>query len=158
MGGKEIADLLSGISLGTFILWLLAIVTIISTICAVTIKLYKVFTKYRNAKDENEKIKNASAEHDKKIDKLGEKIDKMCDEMEQQRQINYKQVRYDIVHTCDDAISSGQISASKYKSLMEMYDEYVIVFADLKPNGYVHKLIDRVNDPKQVKITGQLDE
>ena len=88
MGGTQLSELLSGISLGTLVLWITAIGAIMSAICAVAIKFYKVFTLYRNAKDENEKLKNDSAKHAEKIDILGEKIDRMCDEIEQQRKIN----------------------------------------------------------------------
>ena len=46
-------------------------------------------------------------------------------EIEKQRQINYKQVRCQIVQTSEEAISAGKISAAKFKSLMEMLvDEF----------------------------------
>ena len=158
MDTKSVWDLLSGISIGTIIAWVIVIGTIITVLCTGTVKLYKVFTKYREVKDENEKYKAASERHEKKIDEVCDKIDKIFNEVELQRQINYKQVRHSIVRTCDEAIRTGQISANKHKALIEMYDEYVTVFADLKPNGYVHNMINRVNDPAQVKIVGQIDE
>lgn len=158
MDTKSVWDLLSGIPIGTIVGWIIVIATIITILCTGTVKLYKAFTKYREIKDENEKYKTASERHEKKIDDMCVKIDKIFDEVELQRQINYKQVRHSIVRTCDEAIRTKQISANKYKSLMEMYEEYITVFADLKPNGYVHKMIDRVSDPDHVTIIGQLDE
>jgi len=158
MDTKSVWDFLSGISIGTIIAWVTVIGAIITILCTGTVKLYKWFTKYREVKDENERYKQASERHEQKIDEMCEKIDKIFNEVELQRQINYKQVRHSIVRTCDEAIRTGQISANKYKSLMEMYEEYITVFADLKPNGYVHKMVDRVSDPHQVEIIGQLDE
>jgi len=158
MDTKSVWDFLSGISIGTIIAWIAVIGAIITFLCTGTVKLYKWFTKYKEMKDENERFKNTLQGNSEKIDEMCETINKIYDEFEAQKQINYKQVRHSIVRTCDEAIRTERISANKYKSLMEMYEEYITVFADLKPNGYVHKMIDRVSDPNQVTIIGQLDE
>lgn len=155
---QTVWDFLSNIPIGTIVAWVIVICAIIGFLCGLAVKLYKVFSKYREVKDENEKFKQASKTHDEKIDKLSEKLDKVYSEIEMQKQMNYKQIRHSIVRACDEAIRTKRISPSKYKSLMEMYDEYVIVFADMKPNGYVHKLVDRVSDPNEVTIIGKLDE
>lgn len=151
-------ELLSGISVGQAIIFFSSLIAIIAAFCTATLKIYKLFDKYRTAKEENEKIKKASEDHEAKFEAFGKKLDKVLDEIEKQRQINYKQVRYEIVQTCDDAISCGKISASKFKSLMEMYDEYVETFKELKPNGYVHALVEKVQDSSIVEIVGRIDE
>ena len=158
MDTKSIWDLLSSIPVGVIVAWIVVICAIITALCTGTIKLYKLFSKYREAKDRNEQYKKASKEHEEKLEEVSQKLDKIYEEIEKQRLINYKQVRFSIVHTCNEAISEGKITASKYKSLMEMYDEYITVFADMKPNGYVHKLVQKVDDPDYVKIVGKLEE
>lgn len=150
-------ELLSGISVGQAIIFFSSLIAIIAAFCTATLKIYKLFDKYRNAKEENERIKKASEEHEAKFEEFGKKLDTLVDEIEKQRKINYKQVRYEIVLTCEDAISCGRISANKLRSLMEMYDEYTRVFADLHPNGYVHTLMTRVQDPTVVEIVGKSD-
>ena len=150
-------ELLSGISVGHAILWISTAIAIITAFCTATLKIYKLFDKYRNTKEDNERIKKTSEEHDIKFKEFGEKLDKIVSEIEKQRQINYKQVRCQIVQTSEEAISAGKISAAKFKSLMEMYEEYTEVFSDLKPNGYVHALVDRVNDSSFVEIIGRVE-
>jgi DNA-binding transcriptional regulator YhcF (GntR family) len=158
MDTKSVWDLLSGISIGTIVAWVIVIVAIVTCLCTGTVKLYKAFAKYREVKDTNEKYKNTINRTSEKLDEVCETIDKLYSEFEQQRLINYKKTRYSIVKTCDEALRKGEISANKYKSLIEMYEEYCKVFADMKPNGYVHNMIERVEDPQQVKIVGKLDE
>lgn len=155
---QSVWDVLSSIPIGTIVAWVIVICAIIGFLCAGVIKLYKAFSKYRELKDENEKYKIASRQHEDKLNEMSEKMDKLLDAFELQRQINYKQVRLSIVRTCNEALNDGKISATKHKALIEMYDEYCVVFADMKPNGYVHGLIDMVNDGNRVKIVGKVEE
>lgn len=156
--GKSIIELLSSISFGDVVLWLIVITFFISAICTATIKLYKGFTKYRDLKDENERYKIATESNTKSLSKVEKTLDSIVNTLNEQKVFNYKQARCSIVHTCDEALDKGEISASKYKSLMEMYDEYTIVFSDMHPNGYVKGLVTKINDPTLVKIVGTLNE
>lgn len=155
---QGIWDFLSGIPIGTVAAWIIVICSIIGFLCAVTIKLYKAFEKYKEVKDLNEKYKNTLEQQGEQLTEISGKVDKLLDCLEVQRQINYKQVRLSIVRNCNEAIDKGEISASQHKSLMEMYDEYTVAFADMKPNGYVHQLVTMVNDNDRVKIIGKIEE
>lgn len=158
MDTKQLIEWLSSISLGTFIAWIIAVGVLLTAICAGTIKLYKLFTKYREAKEKNEKYEKLAEENKNDISDLSKKLDKIFSIVDEQKKLNYKQTRDSLVQACDIALSEGTISASRYRSLMEMYDEYNEVFKDMHPNGYVKKLVERVCDPTQVKIIGTLDD
>ena len=83
------------------------------------------------------------------IDDTLQEIKKSLDE---QKEVNLKQIRHTIVHTCEDALDKGEISINKLRSLEEMYDEYVKIF---QGNGYVKTLVIRV---RKLKIVGKIDE
>jgi hypothetical protein len=72
--------------------------------------------------------------------------------LDEQKEVNLKQIRHTIVHTCEDALEKGEISINKLRSLEEMYDEYVDIFHG---NGYVKTLVMRV---RKLKIVGKLDD
>ena len=72
--------------------------------------------------------------------------------LDEQKEVNLKQVRYNIVHACDDAISAGAISAGKLRSIEEMYEEYTSIFHG---NGYVKTMVLKA---RQLPISRQLDE
>jgi len=55
---QSVWEFLSGIPIGTIVAWVIVICAIISALCAGTIKLYKIFTKYKEAKDKDEKQQN----------------------------------------------------------------------------------------------------
>lgn len=158
MDTQSVWEILAQIPIGTIVAWVVVIAAIIAALCTGIFKTYKAFSKYRELKEENERYRKLVEYNSETLKKIDEKFDKMNKQFEAQRKINYKQVRFDIIRTCVEAINTGQISANKYKSLIEMYDEYVEVFSDMKPNGYVHNQINRVKDPQQVKIVGTLDE
>lgn len=152
MDTKSVWDLLSGIPVGTIVAWIVVICAIIAALCTGTIKLYKIFTKYKEMKDKDKKQTEIIESHDatlKAIDSTLQSIQKSLDE---QKDVNLKQIRHTIVHTCEDALEKGEISINKLRSLEEMYEEYVDVFHG---NGYVKTLVMRV---RKLKIVGKLDD
>lgn len=152
MDTKSVWDLLSGIPVGTIVAWIVVICAIIAALCTGTIKLYKIFTKYKEMKDKDKKQTEIIESHDatlKAIDSTLQSIQKSLDE---QKDVNLKQIRHTIIHTCEDALEKGEISINKLRSLEEMYEEYVDVFHG---NGYVKTLVMRV---RKLKIVGKLDD
>ena len=81
-----------------------------------------------------------------------EQLANIKDALDVQKEVNLKQVRYQIVHTCDDAINAGYITAGKLKSVEELYDEYTGIFHG---NGYVKTLMEKT---RELDIRGKLDE
>lgn len=153
MDTQSVWQLLSGISVGQVVAWVVALATIVTSICTGTIKLYKVFTKYKEAKDKDETQREIIEAHDQTLRDIQTALSSIQKSLDEQKEVNLKQVRYTIVHTCEDAIDRGEISINKLRSLEEMYEEYIDIFHG---NGYVKTLITRVR--KEAKIVGKTDE
>jgi len=149
---QSVWEFLSGIPIGTIVAWVIVICAIISALCAGTIKLYKIFTKYKEAKDKDEKQQKVIESHDETLKEIEKSLIAIQKSLAEQKEVNLKQIRHTIVHTCEDALDKGEISINKLRSLEEMYDEYVEIFHG---NGYVKTLVTRV---RKLKIIGKLDD
>lgn len=152
MDNQSAIDTLSSISVGQIIAWFSVISAIITAICTGTIKLYKVFAKYREAKDKNEKQEKVIESHETTLKEIDKTLQEIKKSLEEQKDVNLKQVRHTIVHTCEDALDRGEISINKLRSLEEMYEEYIDIFHG---NGYVKTLVEKV---RQLKVVGKVDD
>ena len=70
MDTQPVWDSLSSFSVGQVVAWIIVIGTILSALCAGTIKLYKVFTKYRDMKDKEQKQETIIATHDNTLNEI----------------------------------------------------------------------------------------
>jgi hypothetical protein len=62
--------------------------------------------------------------------------------LNEQREVNYKQLKYFIVSGCIEAINiKGYVTSEQLKSLEEMFEEYEHIYHG---NGYVKGLMIRV--------------
>lgn len=152
MDAKPFWEFVSSIPFGVIVAWVLGIATIIALLCIGTVKLYKFFLKYKEAKDKEEKQEQIIEEHDKTLRDIDNTLKGIKKSLDEQKEVNLKQIRHTIIHTCEDALDKGEISINKLRSLEEMYDEYVDVFHG---NGYVKTLVTRV---RKLKIVGKLDD
>ena len=152
MDNSSAVEALSSITVGQIIAWFSVITAIITAICTGTIKMYKLFTKYREAKDRHEKQDEIIKSHDATLKEIDATLQVIRKSLEEQKDVNLKQVRHTIVHTCEDALDRGEISINKLRSLEEMYEEYTDVFHG---NGYVKTLVEKV---RQLKVVGKLDD
>lgn len=103
-------------------------------------------------KDKEHKQEKIIENHGKTLRDIDSTLQEIKKSLDEQKEVNLKQSRHTIVHTCEDALDKGEISINKLRSLEEMYDEYVEIFHG---NGYVKTLISRV---RKLKIVGKLDE
>lgn len=149
MDTQPVWDSLSGFSVGQVVAWIVVIGAILSALCAGTIKLYKVFTKYRDMKDKEEKQETIIKTHDKTLNEIKDSLQDIKNSLNEQKDVNLKQLRHTIVQTCEDCLEKGEISINRLRSLEEMYSEYVDVF---HANGYVKILVERV---RTLKIVGR---
>lgn len=149
MDTQPIWDSLSSISIGEIMAWIVVACTIISALCAVTIKLYKIFTKYKEMKDREEKQETIIETHDKTLSEIKDSLEEIKKSLVEQKDVNLRQTRHTIVHTCEECLERGEISINKLRSLEEMYSEYVEVFHG---NGYVKTLVERT---RHLKIVGK---
>lgn len=149
MDTQLVWDSLSSFSVGQVVAWIVVIGTISSALCAGTIKLYKVFTKYRDMKDKEQKQETIIGTHDKTLIEIKDSLQDIKNSLNEQKDVNLKQLRHIIVQTCEDCLEKGEISINRLRSLEEMYSEYVDVF---HANGYVKILVERV---RTLKIVGR---
>ena len=149
MDTQPILDSLSSFSVGQVVAWIVVIGTILSALCAGTIKLYKVFTKYRDMKDKEQKQETIIETHDKTLNEIKDSLQDIKNSLNEQKDVNLKQLRHTIVQTCEDCLEKGEISINRLRSLEEMYSEYVDVF---HANAYVKILVERV---RTLKIVGR---
>lgn len=143
--------MLANIKTGTLVAWAVVIIAILTVVFKGIAKLYVVFVKYKNLKDDNEKQTQMLQEHDETLKQINESLKKINECLEEQKDVNLKQIRHTIVHTCYDAIAAKEIQIGKLKSLEEMYDEYINVF---NGNSYVTGLVERA---RKLPIVGTLD-
>ena len=152
MDTQSIWDLLSSIPIGTIVAWIVVICAIITVLCTGAIKLYKVFTKYKEMKDKDLKQTEVIINHDNTLREIEKSLQSINKSLKEQKEVNLKQIRHTIVHTCEEALEKGEISINKFRSLEEMYEEYVEIFHG---NGYVKTLMERV---RKLPIVGKLDD
>lgn len=141
METQSIIEDLAMVPVGTIIAWVTVIAGILASVSAITVKLYKVFIKYKKRADENEEQRNEIKAHAEALEEIKVALASIQAALGEQRDVNLKQIRYSIVCACDKAISEEKISAGSLKSLMDLYSEYTDVFHG---NGYVKALVDKV--------------
>lgn len=146
---NEAWSFLSTLSIGTVLAWTSVIGAIIAGICTAAIKLYSVFEKYKKSKDKIAKQEEVIAQHNEAFAEIRAQLKSISEALNDQKEVNLKQVRHTIVHTCEDALERGEMSTNKLQSLEEMYEEYTNLFHG---NGYVKTLMTRVR--KEVRIIG----
>lgn len=149
---KPVWEVLLNIPVGSLVTWVVVISAIITGIVTGTIKLYKAFSKVQALREANADKTETLQKHEEAMTQICEQLAKIKDALDEQKEVNLKQVRYQIVHTCDDSLADGYITAGKLKSLEELYEEYTGIFHG---NGYVKVLVEKV---RQLDVRGRLDE
>lgn len=137
--------LLSSITVGKLVGWIIVIFTIFAAFGAGIIKLYKVFTKYKELKDKDET-------RNKDIQELKEITAEITQQLKEQKNVNYKQLRYNIINLCDEANANGYITASKLQILEEDMEDYEEIY---NGNGFVKSQVIKV---RQLPVRGGLYE
>ena len=164
MDTNSVWELLSSISIGTVVAWVTVICAIIGVICTGTIKLYKIFTKYKNVKDEENELRTNVANHEEQLIEIKQQLEAMNQNISQQfsdikgtlneqRGTKIKELRHSIPDSGERALSDGKITVRQWTSLHEMCDEYINKY---NQNSYVLSLMNKVD--RDVTIIGRLDE
>ncbi len=152
MDTQPVWETILNIPIGTIVAWITVIAAIITAIITTTIKFYKVFSKVKALRDADLEKAEKLQKHDELMGVIEERLARIQSALDEQKEVNLKQVRYQIVHTCDEALSLGYISAGKLKSLEEIYEEYTNVFHG---NGYVATMMQKV---RELEVRGGLYE
>ena len=116
MDTKSVWEFLAKIPIGTIVAWGSVIIAIIAIVGRFAVKLFGIYKKYSEVVDENNRQKRTIELHETVLDEIKDSLDEIKESLDEQKGVNLRQLRYTIVHTCDEAISSGEISAGKLKS------------------------------------------
>ena len=178
MDTQSVWDTLSAIPIGTVVAWISVIAAIVSTVWFVILKLFKVFTRYRNMKDENDRqtqllvaheellseVKNELekingsihndilAQHEDLIVEVKDELVRISDSLDKQKDINFEYLKHNIVCACRRALDKGLITAEELQSLEDMYKQYVEIF---NGNGYVKTMMEKV---RALPVIGHIEE
>ena len=152
MDEASVWAMLSAIPIGTVVAWIAVIGAILVALGVGIVKLYRLFTKYRELKDKDKEQKQKIDEYGEALLEIRANMADMKDKLDEQSHVNLKQVRYSIIQICDNALADGQISAWKLRLLTELYDEYIGVF---HANGYIKEIVERT---LELPIVGKLDD
>ena len=149
---QTIWQFLYGIPIGQIVSWLIVIGAIMSSVCGITIKAYKIFEKYKEAKEKDERQQKIIESHDETLKNISSALNEIKTSLEIQKDVNLKQIRHTLVSACEEALNKGEITTNGMRSLEEIYDEYVKVF---NGNGYVKTLMLRV---RKLRTSGKFDD
>lgn len=161
---ESIWQFLGDIPIGTVISWCIVIFAIIGAICALAIKLYKVFDKYQKIRDENEHLKATVEEHDNQLVSIRKEMKEMKEDIvnelkkirqsqEESRETKIKELRHSIITSGEKAIADKNMTIRQWKSLHDMANEYIHKY---NQNSYAKSLVEKVD--RDVEVIGQLDE
>ena len=148
MTQNDVIELLSSISIGTIIAWIVA-----TAIGVCFIKLYKLFEKTHIVKEENNDLKQMVKDHDEAMKEIRQELSDIKETLAEQDKTTLKSMRHDIIKTAESAIVRGTISIREYRSLYELYEDY---HDERHGNGYVTSLMKKLDC--NVRIIGKLDE
>lgn len=156
MDTNSVWSLLSEIPIGTIVAWVIVIATIVGVFCTGAIKLYKLFTKYREMKDESNELKETVQRLDGQFGNIVEKLDKVIEKLDEQDAQSRIELRHSIVRAGEEALINGSITIRQFKALHEMYSTYHKPDKNGKVgNGYVTTLMEKVD---KLPIVGRLNE
>lgn len=141
MGAESAWEALSQMPVGRVVAWILLIIAIVGGICTATVKLYKLFERYKKLKDSNDNAVRLIAEHDNALVAIKTELQKINARLDKQDETTMSQLSHSIVVSAERAIREEKITFSELKSLTGMYKEYRDVFHG---NGYIKALMDMV--------------
>lgn len=164
MDTNSVWELLSSISIGTVVAWIMVICAIIGVICTGAIKLYKVFTKYKNVRDENETMKQNVEKHEERLKELqdqlvgisqniNEQFSEIKNTLNENRDTKIKELRHNITVSGEKALVDKELTVRQWSSLHEMFEDYTHKYHQ---NSYVASLMTKVD--RDVAVIGRLDE
>ena len=151
MKTNDVVAILSSIPIGTIIAWITVIGGILTGICAGTIKLYKLFEKTHEMKEENEEFIRLVKAHDEQLQAIKQSIDVIQDTLDRREKSEIKRLRYSLIRAMEEYVSKGEITIRQLMSLEESFEDY----HNHNGNGYVTTMMRKV---RALPVKGKLDE
>lgn len=140
MDTESVIDVLAGISVGTVISWAAVFIMITTAISTFAIKVYKLFDKYRDKKDEADRYRAELNQFKEQLNGLAQTIRIITDDLERRKESDLKQLRFSIVQTCETALHNREITIAQLQLIEELYDDYDHVW---HKNGYVKTVVNK---------------
>ena len=151
MESQNIIQQLSAIPVGTIVAWITVLASIIGVASASTIKLYKIFEKAHDTKEENEEFRKLVKNHEAEIESIKEILLNIQNKLNENDRLELKNLRHKIVHAAEEYIANGKITIRQLKALEELFEEY----HKRNGNSYVSTLMQKV---RLLPVIGKLDE
>ena len=150
----ELLKYLSQFSAASALEFLIGVALILSAIATVSIKGYKIFEKFRQAKNDEEARRDKLEEVCKAVKELKDDQDLFIETSkkihENSRIIDTIQMRHSLVQDCEAILRRKRVSKSHLRSIEELYGVYSGV---LNANGYVTDLVNEVRElRKQIDL------
>lgn len=152
---QQAIDTLAAIPVGTLISWIALGSIIICGFCAAAIKAYKFFEKFKQVKDDKEKLQQTVKAHENKLAEVDTKLTTIINMLNAQNETTIKQLRSELVRDGERYIVAKKMTIREWKSFIERYGEYHDP-DKFNQNSYVESLKNRIE--REVKIIGSLDE
>ena len=140
MDTESVIEALASISIGTVISWAAVFIMVATAISTFAIKVYKLFDKYRDKKDEAERYKAELNQFKGQLNDLAQTIRIITDDLERRKESDLKQLRFSIVQTCETALHNKEITIAQLQLIEELYDDYDHVW---HKNGYVKTVVNK---------------
>lgn len=151
MESQDIIQQLSAVPIGTIVAWVTVLAGIIGVVSTGTIKLYKIFEKAHETKEENEEFKKLVKGHEEEIKSIKEILLDIQNKLDENDRLELKNLRHKIVRAAEEYIASGRITIRQLKALEELFEEY----HKRNGNSYVSTLMNKV---RLLPVIGELDE
>lgn len=151
MESQNIIQQLSAIPIGTIVAWITVLASIVGIASTATIKLYKIFEKAHETKEENEEFRKLVKDHEAEIKTIKEILLNIQSKMEENDRLELKNLRHKIVHAAEEYIANDKITIRQLKALEELFEEY----HKRNGNSYVTTLMQKV---RLLPVIGELDE
>lgn len=151
MESQDIIQQLSAVPIGTIVAWITVLAGIIGVVSTGTIKLYKIFEKAHETKEENEEFKKLVKGHEEEIKSIKEILLDIQNKLDENDRLELKNLRHKIVRAAEEYIASGRITIRQLKALEELFEEY----HKRNGNSYVSTLMNKV---RLLPVIGELDE
>ena len=151
MESQGIIQQLSAIPIGTIIAWTTVLASIIGVVSTGTIKLYKIFEKAHETKEENEEFKKLVKDHEEEIKSIKDILLEIKSKIDENDKLELKNLRHKIVRAAEEYIANNRITIRQLKALEELFEEY----HKRNGNSYVSTLMQKV---RLLPVIGELDE
>ena len=145
MESQGIIQQLSAIPIGTIIAWTTVLASIIGVVSTGTIKLYKIFEKAHETKEENEEFKKLVKDHEEEIKSIKDILLEIKSKIDENDKLELKNLRHKIVRAAEE------YTIRQLKALEELFEEY----HKRNGNSYVSTLMQKV---RLLPVIGELDE